>query len=150
MPDSTFPPADILIIDDSESDTMLMEEAIKETMVTNKITIMHESREALKLLKKEAPYEDASRPDLIILDLKMPEFDGHDFLKVVKHDPELNFIPIIVLSTSSDPHDLAKSYRLMANCYIVKPVNFMKFKQVITVINDFWLGIARLPPKDMD
>ena len=143
-------PADLLIIDDSESDTMLMEEAIKETMMANQITIMHDCESAIDFLNKNPPYENAKRPDLIILDLKMPNIDGHDFLKTIKVDPKFQIIPIIVLTTSSDPHDIAKSYRLLANCFIVKPVNFVKFKQVITIINDFWLGIARLPPKDVD
>lgn len=150
MSEITRTPADILIIDDSESDTMLMEEAIKETMLNNNIFIVHEAADGIKFLNKKDQFADAPRPDLILLDLKMPDFDGHEFLRVVKKDPRFEFIPTIVLTTSSDPHDIAESYRLLANCFIVKPVDFKKFKQVIGVINDFWLGIARLPPKDMD
>ncbi len=143
-------PADILIIDDSESDTLLMEEAIKDTMVNNNIYIVHEASEAIKFLNKKEKYKDAPRPDLILLDLKMPDFDGHELLRIIKKDPRFEFIPVIVLTTSSDPHDIAQSYKLLANCFIIKPVDFKKFKQIISVINDFWLGIARLPPKDMD
>ncbi len=143
-------PADILIIDDSKSDTLLMEEAIKQTMLANNIYIVHEAGEGIKFLNKKDQYADMPRPDLILLDLKMPDFDGIEFLRVVKKDPRFEFIPIIVLTTSSDRSDIAQSYRNLANCFIVKPVNFVKFKQVISVINDFWLGIARLPPKNMD
>jgi len=142
--------ADILIIDDSESDTLLMREAIKETMLNNNIFIVHEAADAIKFLNKKDQFAGAPRPDLILLDLKMPDFDGHELLRVVKKDPRFEFIPVIVLTTSSDPHDIAESYKLLANCYIIKPVDFKKFKQIISVINDFWLGIARLPPKDMD
>ena len=136
----------ILIIDDSESDTMLMEEAIKDTSVPTNIHIVNDAQEALKFLNKEAQYKSAPRPNLIILDLKMPKMDGHDFLKKVKTNENLKGIPIIVLSTSSDPVDIKKCYDLHANCYIEKPVNFLRFKKVISVINDFWLGISHLPP----
>lgn len=138
----------ILIIDDSESDTMLMEEAIKDTSIANNIYIVNDAHEALKFLKKEAQYASFPRPNLIILDLKMPDMDGHEFLKLVKNNEDFNDIPVIVLSTSSDPVDIKKCYKLHANCYIEKPVNFMRFRKVISVINDFWLGIAHLPPED--
>lgn len=139
---------DILIIDDSPSDTLLMEEAIQDTIIANSIYIVHEAADAIKFLNKKEPYEDSPRPDLILLDLKMPEFDGHEFLRVVKKDPRFAHIPIVVLTTSNDKKDIEESYRLQANCYIVKPVNFMTFKKTINVINEFWLGVARLPPKD--
>ncbi|MGH1399328.1 MAG: response regulator [Alphaproteobacteria bacterium] len=141
-------PADILIIDDNESDAMLMEEAVKDTVMANSIKIVHSAAEGIKYLNQAEEYENAPRPDLILLDLKMPEMDGHDFLKIIKNDPRFLHIPIIVLTTSSDNNDIAESYRLHANCYIVKPVNFTKFKAMVAVINEFWLGIAHLPPKD--
>ncbi len=137
----------ILIIDDSESDTILMEEAIKDTSIANNIFIVNDANDALKFLRGEAQYKSSPRPNLIILDLKMPDMDGHEFLSHVKTDDQLKSIPVIVLSTSSDPVDIRKCYELHANCYIEKPVNFMRFKKVISVINDFWLGIAHLPPE---
>lgn len=140
--------ANILIIDDSESDTMLMEEAIKNTAIANNVFIMNDAHEALKFLNNEAQYKTSPRPNLIILDLKMPDMDGHEFLERVKGNEKFKDIPIIVLSTSSDPVDIRKCYKLQANCYIEKPVNFMRFKKVINVINDFWLGIAHLPPEE--
>lgn len=141
--------ADILIIDDSESDTMLMEEAVKSTSIASDIHIVHSAEAALNFLNKKDEFKDAPRPDLILLDLKMPGFDGHEFLTVVKQDPKFAPIPVVVLTTSNDKKDIEESYRLMANCYIVKPVNFQTFKKTISVISDYWLGIAKLPPKDM-
>ncbi len=138
--------ANILIVDDSKSDTMLVEEAIKDTAIANSVHVVHDAAEALNFLNKKKPYKDAPRPDLILLDLKMPNFNGHEFLRVVKADPLFLQIPVIVLTTSDAPEDIAESYRLHANCLIKKPVNFMKFKKVINVINDFWIGIATLPP----
>ena len=137
----------ILIIDDSESDTMLMEEAIKDTAIANSVHIINDSQDALKFIQRQGPYVNAPQPNLILLDLKMPQLDGHEFLEIVKNDKTLNHIPIIVLSTSTDPVDIRKCYELNANCYIEKPVNFMRFKKVIGVINDFWLGITHLPPE---
>lgn len=144
------PPADILIIDDSENDAVLMREAVKDTLMGSNIHIVNNAADGIKFLNKKEEYADMKRPDLILLDLKMPNLNGHDFLRVVKKDPRFLHIPIIVLTTSTDKKDIAESYRLHANCFIPKPVNFMKFKQTITIINEFWLGIADLPPKNMD
>lgn len=137
---------EILIIDDNENDTKLMEEAIKSTKIAGNIHILNDAREGIDFLNKREGHENEATPDLILLDLKMPEFNGHEFLRVVKKDPYFMHIPVIILTTSSDPKDISESYKLGANCYIVKPVDFKKFKQVINVINDFWLGIAMLPP----
>lgn len=144
------PTANILIIDDSESDTLLMTEAMKDAFLSNEVYTIHTAKNAIKFLNKEDEFEDYPRPDLILLDLKMPGLDGHEFLKIVKEDENLAHIPVIVLTSSNDKDDITQSYRLMANCYIVKPVNFKKFKQTVNVINDFWLGIARLPPQDTE
>ena len=139
--------ADILIIDDSESDTMLMEEAIKDTSLSNSVHIVHAAEDGIKFINKKDQYENAPTPDLILLDLNMPGFNGFEFLTIVKEDPQLCAIPVIILSTSTDPKDISESYRLHANCFISKPVDFTRFKQIVNVINDFWLGIAALPPK---
>jgi CheY-like chemotaxis protein len=139
--------ADILIIDDCKSDTMLMEEAIKSTSVASSVHVVHDAPSAIKFLNKKEAYADAPRPDLILLDIQMPDFDGHEFLRVVKTDPLFLSIPIIILTTSTEPEDIAECYRLHANCFIQKPVNFIKFKKVVSVITDFWFGIATLPPK---
>lgn len=137
--------ADILIVDDSKSDTLLMKEAIESTSIANSVHIVNDAGDAINFLNNKPPYENAPRPSLILLDLQMPEFSGHEFLRVVKTDPQFLQIPVIVLTTSDDPKDIDESYRLHANCLIQKPANFIKFKKVISVINEFWLGIAVLP-----
>ena len=140
----------ILIIDDNESDALLMEEAIKEAMRAKSIHTVHKAEDAIKFLNKQAPFSGAPRPDLILLDLKMPNFDGHEFLKVVKTDPKLLSIPVIALTSSKEQDLIEESYRLHANCHVVKPMNFMKFKKIVSVINDFWLTIAALPEQNDD
>jgi len=147
MSDTKTKTPDILIIDDNESDAKLMEEAIKDTIMTNSTHVLNEASDALNFLNKKDMYKNAPTPDLILVDLKMPNFDGHDFLRIVKEDPQFKHIPVVILSASNDPEDIKESYRLHANCYIIKPQNFMRFKKVISIINEFWLGIATLPPK---
>ena len=141
---------DILIIEDNESDAMLMREAIKETLMENNVMLVNDATEAVKLLNKKEKYAKAPRPDLILMDLRMPNFNGFEFLQIVKKDPRFASIPVIVMTGSDEETDIAQAYKLMANCYIVKPVNFVKYKRVVSVINDFWLGVAKLPPKPID
>lgn len=138
---------DVLIIEDNKSDAMLMREAIKDTLMGNNIHILPGAIEAIKFLNQQEEFIDKPRPDLIIMDLRMPGFNGFEFLDIVKKDPRFSNIPVIVLTTSDEESDIAQSYKMMANCYIVKPVNFVKFKKVVSIINDFWLGVAKLPPK---
>lgn len=139
---------DILIIEDNESDAILMEEAARETLMQNNIFVVNRASEGIKFLNQQEDYADKPRPDLIIMDLRMPDLNGFEFLQIAKQDPRFAHIPIIVLTGSDEDTDIAQAYKLMANCYIVKPVNFTKYKKVVSVINDFWLGVAKLPPKD--
>lgn len=138
---------DILIIEDNESDALLMQEALKDSLMDNNLFFMPDATLAIRFLNKQDDYKDAPRPDLILMDLRMPNFNGFEFLEVIKKDPRFSSIPVIVMTGSDDNSDIAQAYKLMANCYIVKPVNFVKYKRVVSVINDFWLGVAKLPPK---
>ena len=137
--------AHILIIDDNESDALLMQEAIKDASSEVQTSTVHSATEALDLLNKKNEHADAITPNLIFLDLRMPGMDGHEFLRVVKTDPAFSHIPIIVFTASKKPEDVTESYKLYANCCITKPENFIMFKKVVNVINDYWLGIAALP-----
>jgi CheY-like chemotaxis protein len=138
----------ILVIDDSETDAKLMMEAIKHTMVDSTALHIPNTSDAIKVLNQQDEYKDAQIPDLIFMDLNMPEINGVEFLKIVKKDARFIHIPVIVLTATGSDKDIMQCYQHHANCYIVKPVNFTKFQRVISVINDYWLGIVRLPPKD--
>lgn len=135
----------ILLVEDNKEDSILMMEALKDSFKQIKIEHVTNGAEALSYLRQEEAYKDAPRPDLIFLDIKMPWCNGHDLLKQVKTDPHLSRIPIVVLTTSASPDDVNGAYREGANCYIQKPVSFEKFKQVVSVIHDFWFGIVKLP-----
>lgn len=107
---------------------------------------MSNGEEALQYLRNEAPYEHASRPGLILLDLNLPRLDGREVLAEVKGDPDLRRIPVVVLTTSSADEDIVRSYDLHANAYVTKPVDFDQFMSVVRQIDEFFISIVTLPP----
>ena len=138
-------PVNILLVEDNPGDVRLTQEAFKEGRLSINLDVAMDGVEALKFLKKEAPYEDACTPDLILLDLNLPKRDGREVLHEVKNDESLKRIPVVILTTSSAEQDVMKSYNLHVNCYINKPVDFDKFFNIIQRIEDFWLTTAILP-----
>lgn len=138
---------DILLVEDSPGDVRLTEEALKEGRVANRLHVVEDGEEALRFLRREPPYEDAPQPGLVLLDLNLPRVDGREVLASMKADDRLQHIPVIVLTTSSADEDVLRVYQLRGNCYISKPVEFDSFIEVIRTIEDFWLGVVRLPVK---
>lgn len=138
---------DILLVEDSETDAELTLEALKQGKLQNSVSHVKDGEEALKYLRQEAPYADAERPDLILLDLNMPKLDGREVLKRIRQDDSLKIIPVVVLTTSSHDRDILESYGLHANSYIVKPVDLNSFFDVVKAINHFWVRVVALPPK---
>ena len=94
---------------------------------------------------RRGAYADKPRPDLVLLDLNLPKKDGREVLQVIKSDPDLRRIPVVVLTTSKEEEDVLRAYNLAANCYVSKPVEFDEFMKVIRMIEDFWLTIVALP-----
>ncbi|MGB8179875.1 MAG: response regulator, partial [Acidimicrobiales bacterium] len=107
--------------------------------------IVRDGEAALDFLYQRHNYSMTSRPDLVILDLNLPRKNGKEVLEVIKADESLRTIPVTVLTTSSAERDVIDSYKLGANCYMTKPVNFERFIDVVNQIEDFWLGVVRLP-----
>jgi CheY-like chemotaxis protein len=138
-------PIEILLIEDNPGDVRLTMEALKETKVINKLTVMKNGIDAMAFLRREGPYANAARPHLILLDLNLPMKDGREVLAEIKADEGLRRIPVVILTTSQDEQDVVKSYNLHANCYITKPVDLDQFITVVKSIEDFWLGIVVLP-----
>jgi two-component system response regulator len=101
--------------------------------------------EAMAFLRREGKYTKVPRPDLILLDLNLPKMDGREVLSKIKEDERLRVIPVVVLTSSKDEADVLKAYGLHANCYIVKPVDFEKFAEVVKNIENFWFSIVTLP-----
>ena len=135
----------ILLVDDNEGDILLTKEALEEAKIVNRISVAYDGVQALNFLKKEPPFLHEESPDLILLDINLPRMDGTELLSIIKRDPELRRIPVIMLTTSSSERDILTSYDNHANCYITKPVDLERFMDVVRTIEDFWISIVKLP-----
>jgi two-component system, chemotaxis family, response regulator Rcp1 len=137
---------EILLVEDSPSDAFIAKEALKRAGGTSNLHIAHDGVEALAFLRKQGDYFDAPRPDIILLDLNMPRKDGREVLAEIKSDNKFKCIPVIVLTSSSAEQDISTAYELHANCYITKPTDFSKFKDMLKSIESFWFNNVTLPP----
>jgi chemotaxis family two-component system response regulator Rcp1 len=140
-------PIQILMVEDNPDDIELTVEALKDARVGNSLSVVKDGEEALSYLHCQGKYQQAVRPDLILLDLNMPKKDGRDVLREIKTDPHLKRIPVVILTTSQAEEDILHTYDLHANCYITKPVDFNQFLKVVRSIEDFWLTVVKLPPR---
>jgi two-component system, chemotaxis family, response regulator Rcp1 len=136
---------EILLVEDSEADIVLTEEAIKDAKVMNRLSVVRDGEAAMRRTRREDPYEDETRPDLILLDLNLPLKDGRQVLRELKQDEDLRRIPVVVLTTSAAERDILAAYDLHVNAYITKPVDIEQFVAVVRAIEDFWLSVVRLP-----
>lgn len=136
----------ILLVEDSAGDVRLIEKALK-NRVKNKLHVAGDGVSALAFLRREGEFSGAPKIDLIILDLNLPKKDGRELLKEIKNIPELQHIPVVVLTTSTADIDVMKSYQLHANCYVTKPTNLDQFVGVIRAIEDFWMSVVVLPAR---
>ena len=136
------------MVDDDEDDRLLLTEAFEESRLLNQLYIVEDGEQLLDFLYHRGAYADPAispRPGLILLDLNMPKKDGREALKEIKADPDLNLIPIVVLTTSKAEEDIYTSYKLGVSSFIVKPVTFNKLIEMIQTIGRYWLEIVELP-----
>ncbi len=138
-------PVEVLLVEDSPADARLMREALRDSRVANRISVVSDGVEALQYLKRNPPYLDAMRPDMILLDLNLPRMDGRELLAEIKHDGDFRKIPVAVLTTSKAHEDIVRAYDLHANCYIQKPLDLEEFSRVLQAFEDFWLSVVTLP-----
>lgn len=144
----SYDPIEILMVEDSLGDIRLTKEILKDAKIKNCLHEAHDGEEALKFLYKKGIYEQVPRPDLILLDWNLPKKNGYEVLKVIKSDPSLKLIPVVVLTTSAADEDILYAYELHANCYITKPVDLDQFIKVIRNIEEFWMAIVKLPKEE--
>lgn len=138
---------EILLVEDNPGDIRLTQEGLKETKVLNNLHVVMDGAEALDFLRRKGKHAHAVRPDLILLDLNLPKKDGREVLAEIKTDENLRRIPVVILTVSQAEEDIFRTYNLHANCYITKPVDFNQFLNVIHCIDNFWLGIVKLPDR---
>ena len=143
-------PITILICDDDEDDRMLTQQALEDAHVSNSIRFVEDGEQLLDYLLQRGEYAGetgkAPRPGLILLDLNMPKMDGREALKLIKDNPTLCDIPVVVLSTSRLEQDIVRSYQLGVNSFISKPVTFTGLVEAMNVLGRYWLEIVELPP----
>jgi two-component system response regulator len=137
----------VLLVEDDPGDVMLIREAFADHKVGNVLFTVSDGVEAMKFVRGEDEYASFERPDLVLLDLNLPRKSGAEVLAEIKGDPELSMIPVIVLTTSESEEDVLRSYKLHANAYVTKPVDFDRFKTIVQQIDDFFIGIVKLPPR---
>ena len=138
----------ILLVEDNPGDSDLAREALESSKMNNNLQVVDDGEKAMAFLRQEGSYADAPRPDLILLDLNLPKKDGRQVLAEIKSDEHLKRIPVVILTTSRAEEDVLKTYNLHANCYITKPIDLNQFLHVVKSIEDFWLSIVVLPPKE--
>lgn len=137
----------ILLVEDNPDDMELTRIAMADAGVDADLEWVTDGREALAFLQRQGPHASAPRPDLVLLDLNLPQLDGRDLLGIVKGDPDLAAIPIVVLTTSVDDHDVFEAYRAHANAFISKPADFDRYVQALRALQDFWFSAVLLPPE---
>lgn len=141
-------PAQLLLVEDNPGDVRLTREAFKQGRIDNDLHTVSDGSDALDFLHQRGEYEDAPRPDLVLLDLNLPRKDGEEVLADLKDDPELQSIPVIVLTSSRAEEDIARSYELHANAYLTKPVDPDEFIETVRAFEKFWFSVVRLPPEE--
>jgi len=151
MRDQILKPAEILLVEDNLDDVEITLRAFRKVRVANTVHVVRDGQEALDFLSHEGDYSDradAPQPDVILLDLNLPKVNGLEVLQKIKANDGLSTIPVIVLTVSERQEDVNKSYKLGANTFITKPVDFEKFVHAMEILGEYWMVIAKLPPKE--
>jgi two-component system, chemotaxis family, response regulator Rcp1 len=140
--------AEILLVEDNLGDVRLVREVLRDSKLSLTLHHVPDGEEALAFLYRKDAYQTMSRPDLIMLDLNLPKKSGHEVLADIKANPDLRRIPVVVITSSQAEQDIAKTYDLQANCYVVKPIDFDQFAHVVRSIEQFWFMVVRLPDQE--
>ena len=142
---SSRPPVEVLLVEDSPGDAELMVEALLESDLNVRVTGVEDGEEALRYLRRQGPYGDAPRPDLILLDLHLPRRNGHEVLSDVKQDDTLRLIPVVLLTAFDTDEAISEAYERHANCCVRKPSDLDEYAEAVKQIETFWLRMARRP-----
>lgn len=146
MADKQAKPIEILLVDDNDDDIVLLEESLKDSKFVNLLHVVHDGEEALAYLRRQSPYQSATPPGLVLLDINMPKMNGFEVLGAMKADPDLKTIPVVMLTTSTRDEDIVRSYDGGACSFVSKPVSFESLKDVIKQFALYWSLVAVVPP----
>jgi len=136
---------DVLLVEDDPGDVLITREVFAHNKIANTLHVASDGQEGLDFLYKRGDHVDAPQPDLILLDLNLPKYDGRQLLEKIKSDADLCHIPVVVLTTSSAEEDVLTSYKLHANAYVTKPVDVDQFMSAVRQIDEFFIQVVRLP-----
>jgi len=139
---------DILLVEDSQDDIDLALHALRDGKIAGTISVVRDGEEALDFLFCQGPFSHRSfdrPPKLVLLDLKLPKFDGLQVLKALKGDPRTQPIPVVILTSSREERDLVESYRSGVNSYIQKPVDFAQFREAVNALGLYWMVVNQPP-----
>lgn len=136
---------DLLLVEDSEDDRVFFLEAMEEARIPVRLRTARDGAEAARMLFDEQSQDFLARPRLIVLDLKMPKVNGAELLRCLKSDPRTRDIPVVIFTSSQEPRDLAESYQLGANSYIVKPMEPERFGEAVRLLGQYWLQLNESP-----
>lgn len=139
---------EILLVEDNPADAHMTKRTLRKSKIANNISVVGDGAAALEYLRREGPYREAVRPDLILLDLNLPKLDGRQVLAAIKADPDLGSIPVVVLTTSDLEQDILASYGLHCSCYLTKPPDLLDFQKLVKGVEDFWFTLVKLPRAD--
>jgi CheY-like chemotaxis protein len=145
MTQDTIDPIEILLVEDNEDDIILIEEAFAGARMMNVINNVRDGEAALAYLHREGPYKNAVRPGLILLDINMPKKDGFEVLEAIKANPQLQPLPVVMLTTSDREEDVVRSYVYGACSYIRKPVSLERFIDVVKQFEVYWTLVSLVP-----
>lgn len=143
-------PITILLVEDNPDHVLIIQRGLKANSIINDVHVVEDGQEALNYLHHQGKYADpqtAPRPGLILLDIKLPKVDGFEVLRRIKQDPTLKAIPVIMLTSSEQEVDIAKSYLSGANSYITKPIQFTEFIEKVKKLELYWVLVNELPPE---
>jgi two-component system, chemotaxis family, response regulator Rcp1 len=145
--ENSHSPVEILLVDDNPGDIELTKVALRDAKIMNEVHVARDGAEALAFLRGQGEFADAPRPDLVLLDLKMPKVDGFQVLAEMRAEPALRSIPVIVMSSSDAEKDLVRAYDAQISAYLVKPSNFDEYFNAIRTVKELWFHVVALPPK---
>lgn len=137
----------LLLIEDGEADQQLVARALRSAKIKTDLYIVDNGEDGLAFLRGDDEHGNNPRPDLILLDLNLPRIDGKQVLREIRADEKLKDIPVVMLTTSAEEHDITESYRLGVNAYITKPVEVQDFMESVRKLEEFWFDLVMLPSR---
>ncbi|MDQ7772954.1 MAG: response regulator [Elusimicrobiales bacterium] len=134
----------VLLVEDNPGDAELTRQALESSKLAVELVTVDDGEKALRYLRREPPYRDAALPDLVLLDLNLPKVSGEEVLREIKADRALRSLPVVVLTSSDAEAEITRCYAEGANCYVVKPVDFSSFMEIVASIEQFWFSVVKL------